>query len=283
MPATVSDVAARAARLRELHKGPGPLLVPNAWDRTSAQVLESVGFATIATTSAGVAWANGYRDGEQMPFDELFVALSAIIGAVRVPVSVDLEGGYLEQSGGVEQTVDALISAGAAGINLDDGVYDPAEGVIDTDTLAKRLTLARRSSTATLGVPLFLIGRTELFWRQIGASPERLDQTIERLNAYLRAGADCAFVPGLLDATALRSLVAALEGPLNIMVVPQSITLAEVRELGIARATLGAALFLAAAGALEALAHDLLDDRLDRLEAPVPSAQTLNAITAGQL
>jgi len=276
--------ASRATRLREQHDRGQLLVVPNAWDVASARVLEQVGFATVASTSAGVAWAHGYRDGQQMPFGEVVAVVGRIAAAVSVPVSIDLEGGYLEQSGGVAETVRALVDAGAAGVNFDDGTYDDASGVIDPETLVRRLRFAREIAGGEFGVPLFLIARTELYWRRVGDPETRLEHTAKRLNAYLEAGADCAFVPGLLDGSALRALVAAVDGPLNVMLTAAAPSVDQLRAIGVARATVGAGLFLASMGVVEQAAGQLYRGELAAFSAtPTPSPSALTAVTCGQL
>lgn len=281
----MADVAERARRLRDLHAGDGLLVVANAWDAASARVVESLGFPTVATSSAAVAWAAGYADGERMPLADVVAAVAKIARAVEIPVSVDFEGGYLAESGGVEESVRALLDAGAAGINLDDGAYGDgaAEPVVAAETLAERLELARAASERALGgTPAFLIGRTELYVRGAGEDGERFEETVRRLSAYLAAGADCAFVPGLLDPVALRELVPRLGGPVNVMLLPGAPPLAELRALGVRRATTGVSPFLAAMAGLERFAARLRDDPDAALAAAeTPSGTAFGALARG--
>jgi 2-methylisocitrate lyase-like PEP mutase family enzyme len=267
-----------AQRLRDLHVPGELLLVPNAYDAASARVLEHADFRTIATTSAGVAWALGAPDGQRLSFEDVVAAVRRIVGAVEVPVSVDLEGGYVEASGGIEETVGALIDAGAAGINLDDGGYgDDAGGVIEPEALVERLRAARAAAEAA-GVPLFLIARTELFWRAIGDETWRTAAAAERVRTYLDAGADWAFVPGVLEPATIGELARAVDGRLNTMLAPGTPSLDELRALGVSRATVGASILLAGLAAIEEAAGELRAGRLDVLDRePSPGALAIVA------
>jgi 2-methylisocitrate lyase-like PEP mutase family enzyme len=268
-----------AERLRDLHVPGELLLVPNAYDAASARVLEHAGFPTIATTSSGVAWALGAADGQQLTFEDVVAVVRRIAGAVDVPVSVDFEGGYVEASGGIEQTVRALIDAGAAGINLDDGGYgEAAGGVVEPAVLVERLRAARAAADDA-GVPLFLIARTELFWRRIGDEGERTAAAARRIRSYLEAGADWAFVPGVLEPDPVRELARVVDGRLNVMLAPGTPSLDELRTLGVGRATVGASVLLNGLAAIEQAAAELRAGRLDML-GRAPSAEALAIVAS---
>jgi 2-methylisocitrate lyase-like PEP mutase family enzyme len=269
----------KADALRSLHRTGELLLVPNAYDAASARVLAHVGFPTIATTSSGVAWSLGVADGQRLAFEDVVAAVRRIAGAVDVPVSVDLEGGYVEASGGIEETVKALIDAGAAGINLDDGAYgDELDGVVEPAVLADRLRTAQAAARAA-GTPLFLIARTELLWRRIGDEDTRTAAAARRIASYLDAGADWAFVPGAVDAGTIRELARAAGGRLNVMLAPGIPGLDELRALGVSRATVGTSLIRAGLAAIEEAASELRAGRLDALERE-PSAGALALVAS---
>lgn len=259
---TTADAAARpsladrAAALQALHAGGELVVVPNAWDAVSARVLAAAGFATIATTSAGVAWAAGYADGQAMPVDEAIAAVARIASAVAVPVSADLEAGYVEQTGAIERTVNLLLEAGAAGVNLEDG--DPrGRGLVDAEAHAAVIAGARDAARER-DVALFINARSDVFWRQIGDAQERVDEAARRLSLYQQAGADCLFAPGPIAAEDLRALTDRLDKPLNVMLMPGVPDLAELASLGVRRASVGADLLMCAMAAVGDAAAGLL-------------------------
>jgi 2-methylisocitrate lyase-like PEP mutase family enzyme len=269
----------KADALRALHRPGELLLVPNAYDAASARVLAHAGFPTIATTSSGVAWSLGVADGQQLAFEDVVATVRRIAAAVDVPVSVDLEGGYVEASGGIDRTVRALVDAGAAGINLDDGAYgDEIGGVIEPGVMTERLRAARAAARAA-GTPLFLIARTELLWRRIGDEGTRTAAAAQRIADYLEAGADWAFVPGAVDAATIGELARAADGRLNVMLAPGIPSLDELRALGVSRATVGTSLIRAGLAAIEEAASDLRAGRYDALER-APSAGALALVAS---
>jgi 2-methylisocitrate lyase-like PEP mutase family enzyme len=246
----------RARTLQELHDGGEFIVVPNAWDAASARILAGAGYATIATTSAGVAWAAGYADGQAMPVAEAIAAVARIAAEVAIPVSADLEAGYTEQTGGIDETVARLLEAGGVGINLEDG--DPrARGLIDAEAHAAIISGAREAAQQR-GVPLFINGRTDVFWRQIGDEQQRVEEAARRLNRYADAGADCLFAPGPITSDQLRALTDRLTKPLNVMLMPGVPDLADLPALGVRRASVGADLLVCALAAVGEAAEALL-------------------------
>ena len=209
-----ADGDASAKVLRDLHAGPGPLVVPNAFDAASARVLERAGFATVATSSAAMAWTAGARDGETLTFDAALELHGRVARAVEVPVSVDFEGGYLEGSRDVERTVHGLLEAGIAGLNLEDTDF-PSQAALHDVRRHADLIAATRAAADREGVDLFVIGRTDVFFREVGPAGRRVDEAAQRLRAYAEAGADCAFAPGVADEADIAQLVESLPVPLN--------------------------------------------------------------------
>lgn len=234
----------KAQRFRELHEGPGPLVLPNAWDAASAALMVRCGAAAVATTSGGVAWAHGRPDGEGLTRDEMVAAVRRMVAAVDVPVSADVEGGY----GDVAATVRAVIEAGAAGINLEDsrdGTLLPAAAQ------AERIRAAR---DAAAGLPMVINARTDVFL--LGGGD--LDDVLARGDEYAKAGADCLFVPGLLDLDVLRRLTAASPLPVNVMAGPGGPGVAELAGAGVRRISVGTAIAQAAYAVAERAARELL-------------------------
>jgi 2-methylisocitrate lyase-like PEP mutase family enzyme len=244
-----------AARFRRLHEA-RPLVLPNAWDPASARVIELAGAPAVATTSAGVSWAYGRGDGERLIREEMVEAVHRIVAAVAVPVTADIESGYGEGTAeDVAETVRAVIDAGAVGINLEDSVG--GELLLDgrqTDRIG-----AARAAAAALGTDLVINARTDLYLFAVGAPEERLDAAIRRGRAYLAAGADCVFVPGVVDRDTIASLVGAMGGPLNIMAGPGAPPVRELGRLGVARVSVGPAIAQAALEVTRQAAGELLE------------------------
>ena len=239
-----AELRAKAERLRELHRAPPILVLPNAWDAASAAAFAGIeGCRAIATTSGAIAAAHGYPDGEQIPRDEMLATVARIARAVEIPVTADLEAGYGDAAG----TAEAAIDAGAAGLNLEDGL-GPIEEHVTRIRVVRAVAHAR-------GVPLVLNARTDVFLSGDG----NVDEAIARGNAYLDAGADCVFPIWVTDADAIRRLAAEIRGPINVLHrlgVPPG---AELERLGVARVSVGSGLYRAALAHAETLAGELLE------------------------
>ena len=224
----------RATQFRSLHAKGELLRLPNAWDVGSARLFEACGARAIATTSAGLAWSLGYADGNQVPARVLEAAAREIARVVRVPLSVDAEAGLAKDAGVVAETIGALLGAGAVGVNLEDGVDAP-------DLLQAKIEAAKRAA-ARAGVALFVNARTDVYLK--GLVPKELarEETIARGLAYRAAGADGFFVPGLAEPEAIRAVVAAVDLPLNVMLVPGLPTPRELQALGVRRLSAGSSI-----------------------------------------
>lgn len=242
----------QAAAFHALHADPSrPLVLANVWDVASARLVEEAGASAAATTSAGVAWALGCPDGNALERADAVAAVSRITGAVSVPVTVDVEAGYAADADGVERTVDAVLEAGAVGINIEDGALRP-------DELADRISAARRSALRA-GVPLFINARTDVYLRGLTAPDDLLAETLERAHRYLDAGADGVFVPGVGDRETVAALAEAVAGPLNVMAGPGGLTVAELSRLGVARVSVGSSVAQAAYAVARRAATELFD------------------------
>lgn len=230
-----------ATRFRALHaRGSGRILVlPNAWDAMSARLVEEAGAQAIATTSAGIAWALGYPDGQKIPRDTMLDAVRVIARAVRLPVTADVEAGYGEGTPeDAATTARGVIAAGAVGMNLEDAPGRGGAPVVDAEEHAARIA-AVRAAARDAGVALFVNARTDTYVRKLGADDAaRFDETVRRARLYLDAGADGIFVP-LAPAEVIGRLAQAIDAPLNVIAGPGSPTIAELRDLGVARVSLG--------------------------------------------
>jgi 2-methylisocitrate lyase-like PEP mutase family enzyme len=239
----------KARRFHSLHLD-GPLVLFNIWDPGSAKAVAEAGAQAIATGSWSVAAANGYPDGEAMPLALALDNIARIAAACDLPLTVDLERGYDD----VGATVRGAIAAGAVGCNLEDGLADGMRAIEDQ---AARIAAARAAADAA-GVPMFINARTDLF---LQAAPDThdaalVDQALQRAQAYAAAGADGVFVPGLVDASLIASLVDASPLPVNIMVLPAAPPLARLAELGVARVSHGPGPYLVAMQGLAAAAAE---------------------------
>src|SRR5256886_6036926 len=207
----------KAQAFRALHQEPRLLVLPNAWDVATARLLEDAGFPAIATTSAGIAWALGYPDGERISRGEMLAAIRRIVAAVRVPVTADVEGGYGATVAAAAETARGVIAAGAVGLNLEDGTNEGT--LLDPELQADRIR-AVREAAASARVPLVVNARTDAFEVKRWSPEERFTAAVRRANGYLAAGADCLFVPHVSDGETIGRLARELSGPLNVIAGP---------------------------------------------------------------
>jgi 2-methylisocitrate lyase-like PEP mutase family enzyme len=230
----------KADRLRALHRRGDPLLLVNVWDAVTARIVEELGFPAIATTSAGVAWSEGYPDGEHISRAEMLARVRRIAAAVDVPVTADCEAAYGTSVEDAIATARDVIESGAVGLNFED--MDVARDVaMDVDLQEQRIR-AMRNTGDELDVPLVINARTDAFLKDLGDSDQwRLAESIRRGNRYLEAGADSVFVPGVSDEETIATLVKELTGPLNVLAGPGTPPAARLAELGVARISVGSA------------------------------------------
>src|SRR5467141_153973 len=243
----VREQAEKAEQFRKLHRGPRMLVLPNAWDVASARILEEAGYPAIATTSAGVAFSLGYPDGQRVSREQMLEVVARIARAVRVPVTADMEAGYGTTVQDMSETAKALIAAGAIGLNLEDVTGEDESSQVNVALQVQKIQ-AIRETASSLGVPLVLNARTDIYLMPIGPAETRLDRTVARLRAYRQAGADCLFAPGVRDGETIGKLVRALDAPLNILLQPGGAGVSELEKLGVARASLGSGTARAALG-----------------------------------
>lgn len=246
----------KADNLRALHSGPEPLVLVNVWDAGSARIVEDLGFPAIATTSAGIAFSKGFPDGQKISSEQMMAAVAEIAQAVNVPVTADAEAGYGDGPEHAAETARNVIMAGAVGMNFEDATGRPDQPLVDMELQVERIHAIRESS-AEMRVPLVLNARTDVYLLQVGDPAKRYEQAVKRLQAYRDAGADCVFVPGLLDAKTIRRLILDLRCPLNILAVPGSPSIAELAALGVRRISLGSGPMRAALGMLRRLGQEV--------------------------
>lgn len=270
------EQARQAQSFRERHRRKPVLLLPNAWDGASARIFAAAGFEAVATTSGGLAWSLGYRDGEEAPWREVVAATARIVRAAGVPVTADIEAGYGESPDDVAKSVREIVAAGVVGVNLEDGLHAPA-GIRPVEDAARRIAAARAAAQSA-GVPIAINARTDLYHLGLGDAAARFAETVARATAYLAAGADCIYAFGVRDPETIKALAAAIDAPVNITGRAGMPDAAELERLGVARITIAAAPALVAFSAVTALAKDLrASGRFDLLQAALkhPDAQAL--------
>lgn len=255
----------RAQRFRALHDRRRVLLLPNAWDAGSARIFADIGFDAVATTSAGVAWALGYPDGEGTPLDEVLAVVERIVRVTPLPVTVDFEAGYGDSPEAVAANVRRLIETGAVGINLEDGVRH--EYLRDIDDAARRVAAARQAADEA-GVPIVINARVDN-WMVGGDDDEdtRVAEALRRARAYLEAGADCIYPIGVSNPELIGRLCAAIDAPVNVGVRPGLPDMAELGRLGVARVSAATRLATVAFSAAHDAAKRMRDSgRFDGLD-----------------
>lgn len=278
------DLRTKAETLRRLHHGPEVLVLPNTWDVASARLIEAAGFQAIATTSAGLAWALGYPDGEAISRDEMLAVCGRIAARVGVPVTADLEAGYGPKPEDTAETIRRAIKAGLVGANLEDGTHKRDQPLSPLELAVARIRAARQAGEAA-GVPFVINARTDvylaarIFGRKTDATD--FDEAVRRGRAYRDAGADCIFIPGLEDRELIGRLVTAIGGPINILAGPTSPSVPELKALGVARVSVGGLVAEAAFGLIRRAATELRTSGTYRFSEGMLSYPELNKLMAG--
>lgn len=250
------EQAKKAKAFLAMHKAGPVVLLPNVWDAASARIVEEAAYPALATTSAGVAFAQGFPDGQKIPVERMISAIAVIVAAVNVPVTADVEAGYGQKPEDAARTARLVIEAGAVGMNFEDATGEPDHPLTDLRLQLERIR-AIREVAQNLGIKLVLNARTDVYLAQVGDPAKRYDESLRRLAAYRDAGADCVFVPGLSDAETTRRIVADLQCPVNILAAAGSLSVRELADLGVRRVSLGSGPMRATLGLLRQLAQEV--------------------------
>ncbi|MGW3783406.1 isocitrate lyase/PEP mutase family protein [Micromonospora chokoriensis] len=237
----MSEHHTRAELFRSLHTPGSPVVLVNAWDAASARIVAAAGARAVATTSAGVAWSLGASDGDVLGRDAAVGLVGRIAAAVSLPVTADIESGYGTTPAEVGATTRAVLDAGAVGVNVEDTLRGDGGPLRDVSDQCARIGAVRAAADAA-GLPLYVNARIDTFLTGAGG----LDETVARAVAYLAAGADGIFVPGVVDPVTVRALVEAVPAPLNVLAGPGAPSVGELAGLGVARVSLGSAVAEAA-------------------------------------
>ena len=247
--------AVKAERFQALHARPGAFVIPNPWDAGTARILEKLGFEALTTTSAGLAFVLGRRDGAgEVTRDETLANARAIVDATDLPVAADLENGFGHTPEAAAETIRLAGEAGLVGGSIEDSTGDPGRPIYDFQQAVERVAAAAAAARA-LPFPFVLVGRAENF---LHGRPD-LDDTIRRLQAFEAAGADALFAPGLTRAEDIRTVCASVRKPVNVVMglKSASFSVAELAALGVRRISVGSALSRAALGAFVQAAREI--------------------------
>jgi len=254
---STSDQAARARAFHAMHVSGTPLVLANIWDVASARVAEAAGAPAVATTSAGVAWSLGAADGDRLGRDRAVELVARIAAAVSVPVSADIEGGFGTAPEGVASTVAGVLAAGAVGVNIEDAWFGGNVPLRPLPDQIARLAAAR-AAAVDAGVDLYLNARVDTYLMGVGEPQSRFGDVVLRAAAYAEAGASGIFVPGVTDAETVAALAKEIALPLNVLVGPGDLSVAEFAALGVARVSLGSGIAQAAYGLVRRAVTEVL-------------------------
>lgn len=216
----------------ELHHQNHPLLIGNIWDAFTAKIAQEAGYKTLGTSSHAIAFSLGYKDGEQIPLDDLLFVIERIMKVAEVPVSVDFEAGYSDSPEQVARNVKRLTDEGVVGINLEDGkVINGERKLQDADILISKIKAIKESSN------IFINARTDTYTTK---HPRALKETLHRSKLYGKAGADGIFVPLIETESDLKAFLEEVKLPLNVFTTPELPDYKALTKLGVHRISHGA-------------------------------------------
>ncbi|MGO9433199.1 MAG: isocitrate lyase/phosphoenolpyruvate mutase family protein [Terracidiphilus sp.] len=251
--------AEKAVAFQALHQRIEPFVIANPWDAGTAKILTGLGFLALSTTSAGLAFALGRRDGTaSVSREEALANAKSIVEATHLPVAADLENGYGHAPEAAAETIRLAAAVGLVGGSIEDASGDPAKPIYDFEHAVKRIVAAVAAARA-LPFPFMLVARAENY---LHGRPD-LDDTIKRLQAFEAAGADVLYAPGISSAEDIRTICASVKKPVNVLmgikgVAPLSI--AELGALGVRRVSIGSGFSRAALTAFVHAAREVRDD-----------------------
>jgi 2-methylisocitrate lyase-like PEP mutase family enzyme len=248
MPASQGE---KAERFQELHRRTEAFVIANPWDAGSARILVALGFEALATSSGACAGTLGRRDGA-VTRDEALAHARAIVEAVDLPVSADLERCFADEPAGVAETIRLAAGVGLVGGSVEDATGRPEQPLYGAEEAAARVKAAAEAARDS-GISFVLTARAENFIR---GNPD-LGDTIERLQAYQEAGAEVLYAPGLVELADIRSLVSSVDRPVNVLLMPGMAPIEELAAAGVARISVGGTFSAVAFGALARAAREL--------------------------
>ena len=252
---------------KTLHAGPEILVLPNAWDGGTARVTEMAGAKAIATSSAAVAWAHGYPDGEALPFDILLNTVREIARVVSIPITADIEAGYVLDDSSCTENVGYVLDAGACGINIEDGTGS-------ADLLCDKIANIKQEH----GDAVWVNARTDVYLHNLAQGEAAYEETVKRAKRYRQAGADSIFIPMAAGDELIARFVSAIAAPINVLAWPGIPPLAKLKALGVRRLSAGSGIAKMSLNHTFVLAQAFLaEGRSEPLTGPTQLPGSLNA------
>lgn len=252
------EITDKAERFKNLHAANDIFIMANAWSAGSAVLLEEAGIEAIGTTSAGIAFGHALPDYEgALSFDTALNETNIIAKAVSVPVSMDAENGYGHSSESVFENMKKIALTGVVGASIEDYTGDNDNPLYDIELASERIQSAKQAVT-DLGYSFTLTARAECY---LTGHPDPFNESVRRVNRYREAGADCLFVPGIKDIQTIKALVGEVNGPVSVVMglSGSPISVAELKEAGVARISIGGSLARATFGLIRKAAREMLD------------------------
>jgi len=254
---TQNSQSEKEKQLHELHHNNKLLVLPNIWNPLSAKLLEDTGYKAVATASASIAFANGYQDGEKIPFDDLIFILKRIVKSVNIPVTADIESGYASNNAVLKENIKRLIDTGIAGINFEDSRHDEQK-LFSKEEQSEKISLIKNTAAGD-GSNLFINARTDVFIKQNHLSKEeKLAEAIERGKAYKAVGADAFYPIFLKEKLSIKRVIKKVALPVNILMLPGIPDFSELKGIGVARISLGPGFLKYAIKSMKNIAEKLL-------------------------
>ena len=229
----------KARQFHDLHHSGRILILPNIWDPLGAMLLENLGYPAVATASASVAFTNGYDDGENIQFDTVLTILRKIANSVNVPVSADIEKGFAESESQLKENIKRLIETGVVGVNIEDS-DKKTNSLLAMEVQCRKIDVIKEASKE-MGVPVFVNARTDVYIRgkEFDTPPSKYQETLRRGLAYKAAGADCFYPITMTNGDDIKKLIEHLQMPVNVVTIPGLPELNVLKEMGVARVSLG--------------------------------------------
>ena len=258
----------KAKLFRSLHNSENLFVLPNCWDAISAKMLQHAGASAIATASASISWARGVPDGEGLSLDTMLEAVRLVCSSVEVPVSADMERGFGATADEVGDAIARVVEAGVVGINIEDSIPEAKQRPIDE--MQARITAARQAGDSA-GVAIYINARADGYL--LGLNGEQVfKDTVARGNAWLAAGADCVFVPGIADIEVITKLVSAIDGPVSVIVMDENTpSVDKLLSAGVARISTGPRPMQHVMGALAGMMSSIAENGDFRFLSGAPS------------
>jgi len=255
---SANNISSNENLFYQLHHNSEILVLPNIWNPMGALLLQDLGFKAVATASASIACSNGYQDGEKYPFNELVLLLKRITQSVSIPVTADVERGYAKNNIELKENIKRLVDTGILGINFEDSKHEEQK-LVAKEEQAEKIHLIKNTASE-MGSSLFINARTDVFLKQNNLSKEeKLNEAIQRGKLYKDAGADGLYPIFLKEQQSIKSIIDEVQLPINILMLPGIPGFAALKEIGVARVSLGPGFLKYAINSMKDVANKLLN------------------------